>query len=99
MSSGIQCLEGEKRPHFQGFGPYLAYLSLADIFPDIHGNLAGESIVQSSVVPPARTFRYTKNTQGLAEEVGDTEDWRGLIHATDDTTHTRVCISAAAPST
>jgi len=86
---------------FKGLSFALLILPLADMFPDVRGNLQGETTIESSIRPCAPPFQYCKkHTQDLPEEVGvETHDWRRPIRTStaDDTTRTHICVSA--PST
>ena len=81
---------------FKGLGSTLLIFPLADIFPDVHGNLEGETTVERSINPCAPPFQYCKkHTQGVPEEVENTDDWRGPIRTAEDTIGTHICVSAA----
>ena len=83
---------------FKGLNFALLILPLADIFLDVRGNLEGETAVESSIRPCAPPFLYCKkHTQGLPEEVGTSDDWKGPIRTADDITPTHICVGA--PST
>lgn len=88
---------------FKGSSFLLLLLPLADIFPDVSGNIQGEAIVKGSIrpsAPPSSFFYCRRHSQGPPEkaEVEVTNDWMSSIRtAADDTTRTHICISA--PST
>jgi len=81
---------------FKGLNLALLILPLTDIFPDVRGNLEGETAVESSIKPCKPPFQYCKkHTPGLPEEVETTDDWRGPIRTAEDTIRTHICVSAS----
>ena len=78
---------------FKGLCFGLITFSLADIVPDVRGNLQGETTVENSLVHHNPPFLY-RSMQGLAEDAGMADNWRDPIRrAAEDTTRTHIFIS------